>query len=99
MYYNIILFSLIKFSRAFKKLYSSYQQNRDLISVGAYAEGSNPEVDEAIRLHSSQQQFLRQDRQEAVNWNLSLEQLAGIWLNAQTPDVTEPIETPLVPNF
>lgn len=85
-------------AQKFRQTYSVYQQNKDLISVGAYAEGSNPEVDEAIRLHSSQQEFLRQDRQEAVNWNASLEQLAGIWLNAQQ-QVAEPVETPLVPNF
>ncbi|MDH5601832.1 MAG: flagellar protein export ATPase FliI [Gammaproteobacteria bacterium] len=85
-------------AQKFRQTYSVYQQNKDLISVGAYAEGSNPEIDEAIRLHSSQQEFLRQDRQQAVNWNSSLEQLAGIWLNAQQ-QVTEPVDAPLVPTF
>jgi flagellum-specific ATP synthase len=33
----------------------------DLIQVGAYEQGSNPEVDEAIRLHERIVNFLRQD--------------------------------------
>lgn len=90
-------------SQKFRQTYSVYQQNKDLISVGAYAEGSNPEVDEAIRLHSSQQEFLRQDRQEAVTWETSLEQLAGILQNYSNGnvnnDITEEIDTPLVPTF
>jgi flagellum-specific ATP synthase len=32
----------------FKHMYSLYQRNRDLISVGAYVNGSNPLLDEAI---------------------------------------------------
>ena len=83
-------------AQKFRQTYSVYQQNKDLINVGAYARGSNAEVDEAIRLHSSQVQFLRQDRQQAVDWNSSLEQLAGIWLNAEK---NEPKDKPLVPNF
>ena len=36
-------------TREFKQLYSLYQQNRDLISVGAYGEfGSNDRIDLAI---------------------------------------------------
>ena len=33
----------------------------DLIQVGAYEAGSNPEVDEAIRLRADMENFLRQD--------------------------------------
>ena len=65
-------------AQKFRQMYSLYQQNKDLINVGAYAEGSNREVDEAIRLHSSQQEFLRQGRKESVSWHEGLGQLAGI---------------------
>ena len=65
-------------AQKFRKVYSVYQQNKDLINVGAYAEGSNPEIDESIRLHSSQQEFLQQGRQEAVSWENSIGQLAGV---------------------
>ena len=89
-------------AQKFRQTYSVYQQNKDLINVGAYAEGSSPEVDESIRLHSSQQEFLRQDRQEAVTWENSLEQLAGIlqhYNNSNENDVSTQVETPLVPTF
>lgn len=44
----------------FKQLLSSYQRNRDLISVGAYAPGSDPLLDTAIRLYPQMEGFLRQ---------------------------------------
>jgi flagellum-specific ATP synthase len=34
-------------------LWSLYQQNIDLIQVGAYEAGSNPDLDEAIRLRQA----------------------------------------------
>ena len=35
-------------AQAFKQLYSVYQQNRDLISVGAYERGSDEQIDAAM---------------------------------------------------
>ena len=37
-----------------------YQQNLDLIQVGAYQAGANPDLDEAIRLRPEMEVFLRQ---------------------------------------
>ncbi len=45
----------------FRRLWSLYQQNMDLIQVGAYESGSNPTLDEAIRLRQDMESFLRQD--------------------------------------
>jgi flagellum-specific ATP synthase len=45
----------------FRRLWSLYQQNMDLIQVGAYEAGSNPALDEAIRLRQEMEAFLRQD--------------------------------------
>ena len=59
----------------FKRMYSAYQQNQDLISVGAYQSGSNPEVDEAIIYHPRLMQFLQQDSNEAVSFDNSLQGL------------------------
>lgn len=91
-------------SQKFRQVYSVYQQNKDLINVGAYAQGSSSEVDESIRLHSTQQAFLRQGRQEAVNWNDSLSQLASILQNTASNSelkqgVSNEIKTPLIANF
>lgn len=37
-----------------------HRKNQDLINIGAYPAGSNPAIDEAIRLHEPLRQFLRQ---------------------------------------
>ena len=51
----------MKMSNKLRRLWSLYQQNEDLIQVGAYEKGSSAEVDEAIRLHDRIVNFLRQD--------------------------------------
>ncbi|CEA06046.1 flagellum-specific ATP synthase [Pseudomonas saudimassiliensis] len=50
-----------------KQLYARYQQNRDLISVGAYAAGSDPMTDRAIAKIPGIQGFLRQGLRESFN--------------------------------
>ncbi len=65
-------------SRRFRRLYSTYQQNQDLISVGAYQRGSDPEVDEAIDYHPLLLQFLQQNSSEAVGFEKSLAALLQI---------------------
>ena len=59
------------FSRAqrFKQVYSRYQQARDLISVGAYVKGSDPETDFAIQHIGNMSQFLQQGLNESAPLN------------------------------
>lgn len=52
--------------RRFRQLYSAHEANRDLINVGAYTKGSDPQIDEAIVFHPRLLQFLRQDMNEPV---------------------------------
>jgi flagellum-specific ATP synthase len=39
---------------------ATYRKNQDLINIGAYAPGSSPEIDQAIRLHDPLRNFLTQ---------------------------------------
>jgi flagellum-specific ATP synthase len=55
----------------FKQVYSVYQQNRDLITVGAYRRGSDPRVDQAIEQWPKILEFLRQDMYEPVGFERS----------------------------
>jgi flagellum-specific ATP synthase len=48
-------------ARRFRQIYSTYQQQRDLINVGAYQRGSDPRVDEAIQAWPRLAAFLQQD--------------------------------------
>jgi flagellum-specific ATP synthase len=50
----------------FKQVYSTYQQNRDLISVGAYKRGSDPRIDLAVEQWPKMMEFLRQDMYEPI---------------------------------
>lgn len=51
----------LKLANRFRRLWSLYQQNVDLIQVGAYQSGSNPEIDQAITLRAEMEAFLQQD--------------------------------------
>ena len=51
----------LKAANRFRRMWSLYQQNQDLIQVGAYEAGTNPTLDEAIRLRDAMENFLRQD--------------------------------------
>lgn len=65
--------------RHFKQLYSRYQRSRDLISVGAYAAGSDPMLDQAIKLYPTFERFLQQTLSECADFPSSLEQLRGLF--------------------
>ncbi len=66
-------------ARKLKQLYSSYQRSRDLINVGAYVAGSNPTIDEAIRLHPAINQFLQQNIDEKSSISESLAVLQSLF--------------------
>jgi flagellum-specific ATP synthase len=57
----------LKLANRVRRLWSLYQQNQDLISVGAYEMGSNPEIDQAIALRSQLEAFLVQDMHTEVD--------------------------------
>ncbi|PIT79852.1 flagellum-specific ATP synthase FliI [Limnohabitans sp. JirII-29] len=59
----------------FRRLWSVYQQNADLVQVGAYEAGTNAELDEAIRLRDSMVMFLRQDMHLGEDYDVTRNQL------------------------
>jgi flagellum-specific ATP synthase len=66
-------------ARRLKQLYSRYQRSRDLISVGAYAPGSDPVLDQAIALHDKIEAFLCQEIPDKVDMLESLGQLTALF--------------------
>jgi flagellum-specific ATP synthase len=60
-------------ARRFRSLYSRYEKGRDLVQIGAYAQGSDPMLDEAIALHPPMHQFLQQDMFEAASMDEALQ--------------------------
>lgn len=61
--------------QSIKQLYSVYQQNRDLINVGAYQPGSDALIDISIRMHADIDKFLKQGMNESVDRAESARQL------------------------
>ena len=51
----------------FRRLWSLYETNRDLIMVGAYEQGTDPELDRAIAVRPMMLDFLRQGVTEACS--------------------------------
>ncbi len=62
----------------FRQIYSKYQQNRDLVTIGAYVRGSDPELDLAIQNIARLQAFLQQNTQEAYTLEASVQELLEI---------------------
>jgi flagellum-specific ATP synthase len=57
-----------------------YNNARDLINIGAYVGGSNPQIDRAIALMPAVTDFLRQPPEEPSSWETTLRRLAGLFV-------------------
>ena len=75
---NLLSPTDLKRANRFRRLWSIYQQNQDLIQVGAYEAGSNPELDAAIRLRPVMEQFLQQDMHSPMTFSDSLATVAHV---------------------
>ena len=74
----------IQAARSFRQALSTYAQNRDLISIGAYTRGSDPRVDNAVTLWPRMQSFLQQDMRERVDFAASLTALEATLAESET---------------
>jgi len=61
-----------------RKVMSAYSNMEELIRIGAYRAGSDPDVDRAIALNPDIEQFLRQDKDEYTSLDESFTLLADI---------------------
>lgn len=58
----------LRISQRLRSLLATYQEAEDLINIGAYAAGSNPEIDVAIERNPGIRDFLRQGVWEKVSF-------------------------------
>ncbi|HUU27102.1 MAG TPA: flagellar protein export ATPase FliI [archaeon] len=56
-----------------------YRESEDLINIGAYHPGSNPNIDKAIRVINPINEFLRQDINERTSYEQTLERLKTLY--------------------
>ena len=59
--HNVVPKSHFETARRFRAINSRYEKGRDLVQIGAYVGGSDPALDESIRLHDAMADFLQQD--------------------------------------
>jgi len=76
--HNVVSRTHFEVARRFRSLYSRYEKSRDLIQIGAYAQGADPLLDEAIALHEGMGQFLQQDMYEAAPMDTVLGHMAQV---------------------
>ena len=73
----------IKMATEFRRLWSLYESNRDLIMVGAYEQGTDPELDKAIAIRPMMLEFLRQGATEACSMEQATAAMAQIIARGQ----------------
>ena len=62
-------------ANAFRRLWSDYEENRDLVLMGAYRAGSDAAIDAAIARRPALLDFIRQGQKESIRFSESRGQL------------------------
>ncbi|NLO80705.1 MAG: flagellar protein export ATPase FliI [Xanthomonadaceae bacterium] len=62
----------LRAARRIKELYSSYEKIKELIPLGGYTPGADEKTDQAVRLASAIERFLRQDVDEGAELGESI---------------------------
>ncbi len=75
--HNVATREHFELARRFRAVYSRYQKGRDLVQVGAYVAGSDPQMDEAIRLQPAMAAFLQQSMFESASMDESISGMAA----------------------
>ncbi|MDZ7784006.1 MAG: FliI/YscN family ATPase [Halioglobus sp.] len=74
-------------ARDIKSLYATYRQNRDLINIGAYEQGTDAQIDRAIAAAPHVRGFIAQQHFEDVDMQASVEALMALPANYSAPAV------------
>ena len=58
---------------------ATYEENRDLVLMGAYRGGADPEIDAAIACHPAVMEYIRQDADAMVSLDEAVAELIGVF--------------------
>mgnify|MGYP001319015992 FL=1 len=67
------------YANEIRKVLANYQDAEDLINIGAYVSGSNPDIDYALDKIDPVRAFLTQDVYEKVDWQTTLNSLEALF--------------------
>jgi flagellum-specific ATP synthase len=87
---NIVSEEHLKQMQRFKQLLSRYQQNRDLIAIGAYTQGADAETDAAIERFPHLRAFIQQGINQRVLMPESIANLQSV-VRIQAPKGNGPL--------
>ncbi|MDR0391287.1 MAG: FliI/YscN family ATPase [Planctomycetaceae bacterium] len=76
----------LKAARLMRKLIGVYLDNEDLISIGAYRTGSNPEIDYAIKMKPIIDQFMQQNVDDQAKLNDTIHRIKELFLSTENTD-------------
>ena len=62
----------------FRRLEAIHARSADLVRIGAYKPGADPELDRALRARGAMRAFMRQDADERMDFKACLDQLATL---------------------
>jgi flagellum-specific ATP synthase len=65
----------------FRQLYSNYLQVKELLPLGGYQPGQDPELDQSVAMHPQLKNYLLQAANDAVDFQTSLTELAQLFQN------------------
>jgi flagellum-specific ATP synthase len=66
-------------ARILRRHLATYEENRDLILMGAYRGGTDPQIDQALAYHPAILDYIRQDANTAVGIDEAVAELVGIF--------------------
>ena len=66
-------------ARRMRQSIATYNQSRDLVTLGAWRPGANPQLDQAVALWPALQRYQDQDLRERARFADSLESLAALF--------------------
>ena len=90
--HDIVPVSQLELARRLRQTSATFENNRDLITIGAYQRGSDPRIDNAIGRWPQIEGFLRQDMHERVDLAASVAALAATMAEAPAA-AAEPART------
>jgi flagellum-specific ATP synthase len=68
-----------KAARTLRRHLATYEENRDLVLMGAYRNGADPAIDAAIACHPAVMEYIRQDADENVSLDDAVAELTGVF--------------------
>jgi flagellum-specific ATP synthase len=71
----------VRAARVLRRNLATYEENRDLVLMGAYRAGADPAIDNAIACHGAIMEYIRQDADEKVSLDDAVAELIGVFGN------------------